>query len=111
MRSFVLLALLAGIAQPASAQAPPPVPPPDAERVINAASELVPWCRAEAEARFVAEGRAIYQWSASHHSRGNTLFVNGRLRVEGVDYLVDCRIARGAREYYASIRITQDSPG
>lgn len=108
MKSFAMLVLLAGASLQASAQVPVPVPA--VEPVINTGSELARWCRTEAEARFVAEGRAIYQWSSSHHSRGNTLIVNGRLRVEGTDYLVECRIARGAREYYGSIEITEDSP-
>jgi len=104
---LLVLSLLGGGALPASAHVA--VPAPAIERVINTGAELAAWCRAEAEARFVAEGRATFQWSASHHSRGNTLVVSGRLRVEGTDYLVDCRIARGAREHYGSIGITEDS--
>lgn len=81
--------------------------PPDGyrEREIHQASALVPWCRQEAEARYVARGEKTYQWSASYHDRGNTLYVEGRLRVEGRDVKVDCRIARGARERYAAIDI------
>ena len=72
------------------------------------ASELVPWCRAEAERRFVAKGLTPYQWSASYHDRGKMLNVTGRLRVEGRDVDVRCSVVRGAREYDASIQIDDD---
>ncbi|AKC88268.1 hypothetical protein WQ53_07740 [Pseudoxanthomonas suwonensis] len=72
---------------------------------MHQASELVPWCRQETEARYVGRGEKIYQWSASYHDRGSTLYVDGRLRVEGRDVKVECRIARGARERYGAINI------
>ncbi len=78
----------------------------DHDREIHQASELVPWCRQEAEARYTARGETTYQWSASYSDRGNTLSVEGRLRVEGRDVKVECRIARGARERYASISVS-----
>ena len=78
------------------------------DREIHQASELVPWCRQEAEARYVGRGETTHQWSARYSDRGNTLSVEGRLRVEGRDVKVQCRIARGAREQYATIEI-QDS--
>ena len=81
-------------------------PGPDGnEREIHSASELVPWCRQEAEARYVGRGESTRQWSARYSDRGNTLSVEGRLRVEGRDVKVQCRIARGAREQYATIEI------
>jgi hypothetical protein len=73
------------------------------EREIHTASQLVPWCRDEAEARVVANGGEPYQWRASYHDRGKLLQVEGKLRVDGKDVAVRCRIARGARERYASI--------
>lgn len=73
------------------------------DRVLTSASMLVPWCRAEAEARVVAQGGTPYQWSASYRDRGKVLEVDGRLRVDGEDVLVQCRVARGARERYATI--------
>jgi hypothetical protein len=75
------------------------------EREIHQASALVPWCRQEAEARYTARGETTYQWSASYSDKGNTLSVEGRLRVQGRDVKVECRIARGARERYATIAI------
>lgn len=85
---------------------PPAYVDPD-DRIISRASELVPWCRAEAEALAIGEGKTIYQWTASHHSRGRVLHVEGKLRVEGEDRLVHCRIAQGARQQYASIEVTK----
>jgi hypothetical protein len=76
--------------------------------VIDRASQLVPWCRAEAERRFVAKGLTPYQWSSSYHDRGKMLNVTGRLRVEGRDVEVRCSVVRGAREYDASIQIDDD---
>lgn len=107
MKTLLASALLAAAAGPALAQVAAPVPPHDHHPVITTSSELRTWCRREAETRFVAEGRTTYQWTASHHSRGNVLHVNGTLRVEGIDYLVECRIARGAREHYGNIEITE----
>jgi hypothetical protein len=78
-------------------------------RVISQASELVPWCKAEAEARYVARNITPYQWTASFHDRGNVLYVDGKLRVHGDDVNVRCRVASGAREEYATIEV--DDPG
>ena len=77
----------------------------DPYRVINQASQLVPWCKSEAESRYVAKGITPYQWAASYHDRSNVLYVDGRLRVHGDDVTVRCRIARGAREQYGTIEI------
>lgn len=71
---------------------------PRDEIVILEASALVVPCREEAEAHFVEQGLATYQWSASHKSRGSALMVDGTLRVEGGrDVQVSCRLPRGAR--------------
>lgn len=75
------------------------------DRVIRVASELETWCRSEAEARMVGEGRTTYGWTSSQLSRGNVLHVEGKLRVQGADMAVHCRIARGARLRYASIDV------
>ena len=75
------------------------------EREFHTASQLVSWCREEAEARVVANGGEPYQWRASHKSTGDVLEVEGKLRVDGEDLGVRCRVARGARERYASIEI------
>lgn len=108
MRKAMATAAMCLAALPALASDPAAYDP--YEREINQASELVPWCRQEAEARFVGRGERTYQWSASYSDRGNTLSVEGRLRVEGRDVTVNCRIARGARERYATIDI-QDPKG
>ena len=108
MRKAIGMAILCWVALPALASDPAGYDPH--EREISQASELVPWCRQEAEARFVARGERTYQWSASYSDRGNALSVEGRLRVEGRDVTVNCRIARGARERYATIDI-QDPKG
>ena len=85
-----------------SLAATPAAPPsPATERSFRLASELAAWCREEAEAAVVARGQTPYQWRASHHERGNTLHVEGKLRVDGEDLAVACRVARGARERYA----------
>jgi len=73
--------------------------------VIAQASDLVPWCKAEAEARYVAKNLATYQWTASYRQDGNMLIVDGKLRVHGEDVAVHCRIASGAREDYAVVEI------
>lgn len=73
-------------------------PVPRAEIAIHQASELVAPCREEAQAHFLGQGRATSQWSASHKSRGNDLFVEGRLRIHGGgDVEVRCLLPRGAR--------------
>lgn len=92
---FLFAALLLQVATPVYVD-------PD-DRVIQLASELQPWCRSEAEARMVAQGKTTYGWTSSQVSRGNVLHVEGKLRVEGADVAVHCRIVRGARLRYASI--------
>jgi hypothetical protein len=81
----------------------------DPYRIINQASELVPWCKSEAESRYIARSITPYQWAASYHDRSNILYVDGRLRVHGDDVAVHCRVARGAREQYATIEIDDPS--
>lgn len=80
------------------------------DRTINQASELVPWCRSEAESRYIARNITPYQWTASYHDSSNVLYVEGKLRVHGDDVAVRCRIARGAREGYAVIEIDDPNP-
>lgn len=79
------------------------------ERTIDLASDLVPWCKSEAESRYIARNITPYQWAASYHDRSSVLYVEGRLRVHGDDVTVRCRIARGAREKYAVIEIDDDT--
>jgi hypothetical protein len=74
-------------------------------RPISQAGELVPWCKAEAEARYVAKNVTPYQWTASYHESGNVLYVEGKLRVHGQDVAVRCSAARGVKEDYATIEI------
>ena len=75
------------------------------EQVFTAAGQLMSWCRQEAESRYVANGITPYQWSSSYRDRSNVLYVDGRLRVDGRDVPVRCRVARNARERYAVIEI------
>lgn len=81
------------------------------ELVFNQASELVPWCKSEAEARYIAAGITPYQWTSRYYDRSNVLYVEGKLRVNGNDVAVTCKIARGARERYATIQIDDPSLG
>ena len=77
----------------------------DDEIVFTQASELLPWCRAEAEAHYVGRGVTPYQWTGRYYDRSNVLYVEGRLRAGGKDVEVRCRVARDARERYAVIEI------
>ena len=97
MNLMLLVPLL--LSGPAAAYAPA------YERTIHRASELAPWCRDEAESRYIAKGLTPYQWTASHHDRNGVLHVKGSLRVDGETIEVRCRIAQGARERYATVEI------
>jgi hypothetical protein len=79
-------------------------------RPISQASELVPWCKAEAEAPYVARNITTYQWTASYHESGNILYVDGKLRVHSQDVSVRCSVPRGAVEAYATIQIDDPTP-
>ena len=84
--------------------------PPSATRddiVLYEASDLVGYCRSEAEAYYVGKGYVTYQWAASHKSRGNVLYVSGRLRVERDDVEVACRLPKGARLTYMTVEVSQ----
>jgi hypothetical protein len=78
---------------------------PAYERTIHRASEFAPWCKDEAEARYIAKGLTPFQWTASYHDRNGVLHVKGSLRVDGETIEVRCSIAQGARERYATIEI------
>ena len=82
-----------------------PAPALPEEQVFRSASDLRPWCEDQARAAYVGRGMTTYQWTASHFDRGNVLHVEGKLRADGQDVSVRCRVARGARERYASIEI------
>ena len=82
-----------------------PAPAVAEERIFRQASQLQPWCRQEAEAHFTGRGIETYQWSASYSESGNLLQVRGTLRAGGQAVTVTCRVAKGARERYASIAI------
>lgn len=72
---------------------------------FSQASELLPWCKTEAEAHFTGKGVETFQWTARHFSRGNVFHVEGKLRAGGKDVAITCRVAKGARERYAVIDI------
>lgn len=72
---------------------------------FSGASELQPWCEEEARAHFVGKGLTTYQWRGRHYQKGNVFFVEGKLRADGEDVAVACRVAKGARERYAVIEI------
>lgn len=77
------------------------------ELEFHQASELLPWCEAEARAHFVGQGVTPYQWTGRYYDKGNMLVVEGRIRANGEDVPVACRVARGARERYAVIEIQE----
>lgn len=79
------------------------------EIIFSQASELLPWCRAEAEARYAGRGIMPYQWTGRYHDAFNVLYVEGKLRVHGDDVAVNCRVARNALERYAVIEIDDPS--
>ncbi len=106
MKSLVAFALLAialwAIPLSSFAQYRPDIRDPI---IINQASELVPWCKSEAEAVFIGLGYMPFQWTASYHDYSNHLYVDGRLRVHGEDIDVKCTITRGARVQYINVSI------
>lgn len=75
------------------------------EYVVTAASDLLPLCRQEAEARYVGLGEQVYQWTGAYHDYADTLYADGKLRVSGRDVEVHCRIPRNARERYLTMEI------
>lgn len=72
---------------------------------IRFGSELLEWCRMESQARFIGENRQAFNWTARHFERGNELRVEGQWRVDGDRYVVECRVARGAWQEYATLAI------
>ena len=95
--AFVLLGLLGGAAAVSADH--------DDDLPIGTSTDLRDWCKAESEAYFVAKGATPFNWTASDVERGNTLFVEGKWRIDGVYYDVHCRITRGAQRQYAVIDI------
>lgn len=79
------------------------------ERIVHSASQLQALCREQAEARYAGAGEPVYQWTGSHHDYANTLFAEGKLRVDGRDVAVKCRSARNARERHITVEF--DDPG
>ena len=82
-----------------------PEKPYEDERVFERPSELVPWCREEVEAYFVAQGVETYQTTVSHKSVGKMLIVEGKIRAGGRDVAFTCRVAKCGRERYATVQI------
>ncbi len=77
------------------------------ELEFHSAGELLHWCEAEARAHFVGLGFTTYQWTGRYWDNGNTLMAEGKIRANGNDVPVACRVARGARERYAVIEISE----
>ncbi|MBD7923327.1 hypothetical protein [Xanthomonas bonasiae] len=75
------------------------------DRILHQASDLMPWCEAEARYRYMLQGVSTFQWSGSYHDRSNMLFVEGHLRAGGEDVAVHCRAVSGARTQDAVIEI------
>lgn len=70
---------------------------PREEIEFHLGSELLSWCRSEAEAHFAGKGVATWQWSGRHYEKGNVLVVEGSIRAGDKDVAVNCRVAKGAR--------------
>lgn len=75
------------------------------EIVFNTGSALLSWCEDEARAHFVGMGVDAYQWTGRHYVSGDTLHAEGKVRADGKEVPVTCRVAKGARERYAFIEI------
>ena len=75
------------------------------DEVINNGSELRDWCKEESEATLVGRGLAPFNWTASYWDQANTLMVKGQWRTDGVNYVVECSVARGSQARFASLSI------
>lgn len=73
--------------------------------VLATGSELRDWCQRESEAHLIGQGKTPVNWTARHYEKANTLIVEGRWRVDGEDVAVECRVARGARAGFASMKL------
>ena len=85
----------------------------DRDAVINTASELRDWCKAESEAALIAKGDSPFNWTARYWDQGNTLMVKGQWRLSGSNVAVECSVARGTQARFATMSAresTQDSP-
>ena len=78
---------------------------PREEIEFHLGSELLSWCRSEAEAHFAGKGVATWQWSGRHYEKGNVLVVEGSIRAGDKDVAVNCRVAKGARERHATVEV------
>jgi hypothetical protein len=78
----------------------------DEDVPINTTSELKTWCKTETENYFIAKEKTPHNWTASYHTKGNTLIVEGKWRVEGERKEVKCWIAKGAERKYAEFEIS-----
>ncbi|WP_431793174.1 hypothetical protein [Xanthomonas oryzae] len=77
------------------------------EPLLMNGSDLVPVCQRAAENHYLAQGASISNWTASYHDRGNGLYVDGRLRVNGNTASVHCTAARGSRERELTMKINE----
>ncbi|QEO99521.1 hypothetical protein [Xanthomonas oryzae] len=77
------------------------------EPLLMNGSDLVPVCQRAAENHYLAQGASISNWTASYHDRGNGLYVDGRLCVNGNTASVHCTDARGSREGELTMKIDE----
>ena len=78
----------------------------DADDLILATgSDLRDWCKQESEAHLIGQGKTPVNWTARHLEKANTLIVEGQWRVGAEDVAVECRVARGARAEFASMKL------
>jgi hypothetical protein len=102
MRQILFPSLLLAAAAAAHAHEPDVY---ERERIVSVASELLPLCRQEAEAHYIGMGEQVYQWTGFYHDYADTLYADGKLRVDGRDVKVHCRIPRNARERYMTMEL------
>jgi len=75
---------------------------------IETSSELRDWCRTQTREYFVDQGKTPFNWTASHRTQGNLLEVRGKWRIDGVDVMVECHVARGAKRADASFSLGEE---
>jgi len=74
---------------------------------INTPQELNESCKKKSIEYFSEKNKKPKGWSSVWRVEGNVMDVKGRWKVDGVDYVVMCRVKQGSKESMALISINE----
>jgi hypothetical protein len=78
------------------------------EVLIKTPLEAQTWCKNKSIKYFAEKNKTPQGWTASWRNEGENIDIKGTWKVDGIEYIVQCRIKEGLTEKMAVITIKEN---